>query len=129
MASGLSVPVGRDSSGRAKMDHGAAQTLKIIELWSQPGESNNPFQEIGLGRGIIYANQEAAKARYSALQKNLFDRLSQQRRAKLDGIEYSTLRGSGQLQADLSYTDLETDPPQVRTHNAGLGPLGSAGSP
>lgn len=121
MARGLALPVGRDKSGRAKISTGADQTYKIARIGLQTGESTNPFQDLGLDRGIIYSAPEVAKSRFRSMAVALFKDLEQQRRAKFNEVSFRQIPDTGEIQADISYKDLETDPPEDQTMTLSLG--------
>jgi hypothetical protein len=116
MATGLALPVGIDSKGRARMVSGVEQTDKIILLHLADGESDNPYQDIGIGEEVVFANPETrARAIVTDRIRTLFRRLEKSRRAKLasSSISIQSLPGTGNFDVGFERISLESDRPGV----------------
>jgi len=108
---GLSVPVRADATGQLVFDDGEDQLKKIIMLNLADGTSDNPFQDLGVGTGSIFAVTDSRRVTYIRERINrLFARLKAEGRAQLASTpEFSVLAGSGELVVDVRYLNLETE--------------------
>lgn len=98
------------------MVSGVEQTDKIILLHLADGESDNPYQDIGIGEEVVFANPETrARAIVTDRIRTLFRRLEKSRRAKLasSSISIQSLPGTGNFDVGFERISLESDRPGV----------------
>ena len=113
MPAGLDLPLGVDDLGRAKVASGTEQTLKLLITAIQPCPSDNPFQELGLDEGLIFAiNRPSFQGRVKLAIQQVFTSFESEGRAKLKTVDFSTDPDTQELNAIVSYQDLETDDDQ-----------------
>lgn len=111
---GISLPV-RFVNGRVVRESGTSQLQKIIMLACADEDSDNPFQDLGLGDAVVFQiNDEVSAARYTTRIVDVFRRLESQGRARLaDGYPKMTSDPVTQeLTAEVKYIDLKTDSPE-----------------
>src|SRR5438128_1128996 len=83
MSQGLETPVGAEQ-GRARLVQGEDQLKKVIALALSDGDSDNPFQDLGLGNGSIFdINDEDLQAKMRQRVARVFRRFHLERRASL----------------------------------------------
>lgn len=109
MAKGMSIPVGVDQSGGAKLEDDPQHLNTILNFALQPGDDDNPFQSLGLDERIIFAvNDPAAQG----LARNSVEKILRKfnDRLRLDqsqGISFKQ-NGEGELECSFRYVNLDT---------------------
>lgn len=110
MAKGLNLPVGT-LQGRAVLIEGEEQLKKVIQLAVSDCESDNPFQEEGIGNDSVFdINDALTEQRLRRRVIDAFRALAAQGRARLDPSYPMFSRDSfnQELWIDIRYINLET---------------------
>lgn len=111
MSQGLDLPLGADQ-GRARLARGEDQLKKIITLALSDGDSENPFQDLGIGNGNVFdVNDQDLQARLRQRIVAVFRRFSTERRAALAPGSPTFRRGGAdgeELIASIKYVNMET---------------------
>lgn len=108
---GLSVPVGVGPDGRALTDEGEDQLRKIIALRLSFGESENPFQTIGIPSPIFEINDPTSQAIIKNWIQRTFRILRAEGRARLVDRSLKFEEEEGEMILSLRYVNLKTDDP------------------
>lgn len=117
MASGLSLAIRVNNGGGASVDKDSAQLAKLLVIALRPCPSANPFQDLGLASDIIFRINEASIEGEVSLEiERIFSLFESANRARLVGVPTFTRPKAGELQADITYIDLE----QSRQENLSL---------
>lgn len=127
MARGMKLPIKTNRKGGAELIQGSAYLDQVIRSGLTPNTSRNPFQtgagvEVGIPEDVIFAPNDAkTMSRVRQTIKRFFNRLKQDELAQLiqgsEGISFKREYGSGDLEANVQYVDLEADQEQtVRTN-------------
>lgn len=108
---GLAIPVGVTSDGRARLSTGDEQLTKIIGLHLSNADSENPFQKIGIDGIVFDINDRRAQPLIRYRMDALFARLKGEKRAKLDedSIRFTSLEG--EMELHFKYWNLRTNEP------------------
>lgn len=111
---GLAIPVRADGRGRWQRLSGSQQTRKIILLNLTDGQSRNPFQDIGLGRDMIFASMSRSlQADMRRRIKTMFDRFEAAKRARLiKQPVFTEFPETQELEVRIDYLDMENNKPQ-----------------
>ena len=109
---GLSIPLGVGPDGRAALSEGEDQLKKIISLRLSFGESENPFQQLGIPSPIFQINDPTTQAIIKNWINRTFRILRAEGRARLVDGSIKFLRESeGEMILELKYVNLKTDDP------------------
>lgn len=112
MATGLSIPVGVGPDGRAKLDTGDDQLVKIIGLHLSCADSENPYQDIGVDQVVFNLNDRRLQPFIRYRLGVLFARLAADQRAKLDDKSVAFSHSNdGELTLSFKFWNLETNKP------------------
>jgi hypothetical protein len=110
MPQGLAIPIRTNPTGGLATSEGDAQDHKIISLALGSGESENAFQEIGLGDGMIFDAQDgAARVRIAARLHVIFEEFERLRRFKLRSNTIEWVERDGELELSFLYVSLEAN--------------------
>lgn len=113
MALGFGLPVGVSQSGGAKLEEDPQHLATILHLALQPGQDDNPFQELGLSEAIIFSINDSSA---QALARNSIERILSKfaDRLTLDRSVPITFgrTAEGQLEVSFRYIDLDTNKPE-----------------
>lgn len=123
MSTGLTIPI-IPFNGRAIIESGSKQLLKILMLALADCENTNPFnQDVGMTGDIIFQNStEALQALIRVRVRRVFAAKTREGRASLvEGFPTFTVNSDTQeLVCSIKYKDLETD--DIFDFNLPLGP-------
>ena len=108
---GLSVPVGVGPDGRAMTDEGEDQLQKIIALKLSFGDSENPFQTIGIPSPVFEINDPTSQAIIKNWIRRVFRQLRADGRAKLVERSIKFEEDEGEMILNFRYVNLKTDNP------------------
>ena len=112
MAQGLDIPVGVDKRGGAKLVDGDPNDQKVIFTAMSDCDSENAFQDLGLGSGMIFdilsPNMRATILRKT---KNIFDEFFRLHRFKLltGSVRWTEDPDNGALNLTFKYLNIESD--------------------
>lgn len=127
MAQGLEVPVSAEQ-GRLRIAQGEEQLKKVITLALADGDSDNPFQDLGLGNGSIFdINDQDLQAKMRQRIVRAFRRFQAEGRAMLAQGSPVFRRGGSdgeELYAVIRYINMETtdsEELELPVGNAGAG--------
>ncbi len=111
---GLALPVGVTSAGRARLSTGDEQLEKIIGLHLSFSDSENPFQDIGIDQVIFNVNDQRLQPLIRFRLQALFDRLKADERAELDegSVIFVTDEQEGEMELKFKYVNLRTNRPE-----------------
>jgi hypothetical protein len=109
------MPVGVDGTGGAALDSGDSQNKKIIKIALSDCDSDNAFQDIGLGNWMIFEiDAPEVQARALNFIRRIFRQFRAEQRFKL--LE-RTIRfektTEGELDLEFKYLDIESDQEQT----------------
>ncbi len=82
MPTGLALPPGVNSRGRARTVFGPAQTAKLLKIHCSPGDSTHPFEKIGIPN-VTYAMPDQGTAAVRAYIESVYRRFAAVGRGKL----------------------------------------------
>lgn len=111
MPTGLRMPVGVDGTGGAALSSKDEQNHKIIKIALSDCDSDNAFQDIGLGNWMIFEiDAPEVQARALNIIRRIFRQFRAEQRYKL--LE-RTIRFNktteGELDLEFKYLDIESD--------------------
>lgn len=107
---GIALPFQADGRGRLVTIDRDAELSKIINMQLQNMESNNPFQDLGLGEEMIFAvDNDDLQSDLRRRINEIFRQLQLQDRARLEKPPVFSLTAEGELEVAISYIDLETN--------------------
>lgn len=120
MPTGLRMPVGVDGTGGAALSSGDDQNNKIIKTALSDCDSENAFQDIGLGIWMIYEiDSPEVQARALNFIRRMFRQFRAEQRYKLlERTIQFTKTVEGELDLEFKYLDIESD--QETTFKASL---------
>jgi len=110
---GIENPIVIDKKGGVKVVEGDGYIRSLLRTALGSGESNNPFQDIGLGEFMIFDidGQEIQDLILGKIN-DIFDEFRELELADLavtdDNLKFSK-NTNGQIELDLHYINLETD--------------------
>lgn len=105
---GLGVPIRAEAGGLA-VCAGEEQLRNIIVLSLSLCDSENPFQDLGIGADLVFDNDTASvRGRIRSRVSALFRRLEREGRARLVLGHPIFAREGGELVVQLRYINLET---------------------
>jgi len=112
MAKGIAVPA-KAIRGRLKLLGGDEYVTQLVMTMLGANDSDNPFQDIGLGDWMIYElNDQMTEGEIREQVIAGFRSLEVDQLAKLDDpqkdLVFTRTEESGELQLDLTYTNMET---------------------
>lgn len=112
MAQGIRLPL-QTKNGRLQLLSGDAYIEQLLFTALGDNESENPFQDIGLGQFMIFGiNDSYTEAEIRERVEQIFEALEADQLAKLDddeqALRFERKRGTGKLFLHVSYTNLET---------------------
>lgn len=112
MAQGIKLPL-QTKNGRLQLLSGDEYIEQLIFTALGDNESENPFQDIGLGEFMIFGiNDSYTEGEIRTRVEQIFDLLEGDQLARLDSedkaLTFTRKKGTGQLVMLLSYTNLET---------------------
>lgn len=112
MAQGIRLPL-QAKNGRLSLLSGDDYIEQLIFTALGDNESENPFQDIGLGEFMIFGiNDSYTEAEIRERVEQIFEALEADQLAKLDdnenALRFERKRGTGKLSMYVSYTNLET---------------------
>lgn len=106
MATGIKLPT-EVVNGRLKTIGGDNYIRQLIETAMGDSESENPFQDIGLGETMIFdINDELTESKIERRVADIFISLETDQLARLESISFD--RDGSTLKMFVSYEDLET---------------------
>lgn len=111
MATGLKIPVGVNKSGGAAVETDPVrQKRKLLDLAFSLGDDDNPFQDLGLDRSLIFAvKDEAFEARAIVEVNRILAGFVDLIRISPDvPIEFER-ETEGEIELAFQYVDLEVD--------------------
>lgn len=108
---GLAIPVGITSAGRARLSTGDEQLVKIIGTHLSNADSENPFQQIGISGIVFGINDKRVQPLIRHRLGTLFGRLKAEGRAELDegSIRFENIPDEGELELFFKYLNLRTN--------------------
>lgn len=113
MATGLTLPVGVDAGGGARLVSGEENDRKIIILALGSGWNENAFQQdIALGQDMIFdLSDRTVRARIKRRLRQIFNEFQAQNRYRLlpGTIEWTEDSAGQTLELFFKYANLETD--------------------
>lgn len=111
MPTGLRMPVGVDGTGGAALSSGDAQNQKIIKIALSDCDSDNAFQDIGLGNWMIFEiDAPEVQARALNFIRRIFRQFRAEQRYKLlERTIQFTKTTEGELDLEFKYLDIESD--------------------
>lgn len=112
MAQGIRLPL-EAKNGRLRLLSSDAYIEQIIVTALGDNESENPFQNIGLGEFMIFGiNDSYTESEIRERVEQIFESLETDQLATLDSedkaLTFKRDKGTGRLKMFLSYTNLET---------------------
>lgn len=110
MAQGISVPL-KTKNGRLQLVSGDAYIDMLVRIALGDNQSDNPFQDIGLGaeRWIFGINDGMAEGEIKTAVLSVFESLERDQLAKIKQSDIKFDRSEeGVLKMDLAYTNIET---------------------
>jgi hypothetical protein len=117
MPTGLALPVGIGSYGRAKLATGSDMMKQLLMCAIRDCSSENPFQDLGISQRFIFdINDPHAVAEVRIRIKQIFANFEAQRLARLPGGDNSLVFSQteeGSLDVEIKYLDMETDKPDT----------------
>lgn len=127
MARGLKLPIQTNRKGGAELIQGSPYLAQVVRAGLTPNTSRNPFQAgggiaIGIPEDVVFAvNDAKTMSRVRKAIKRFFSRLRRDELARLrqgaEGVSFRRPEGTGNLEADVRYIDLEADEPgEVQTN-------------
>ena len=116
MAQGIQLPL-IAKNGRLKLLEGDAYIAQLISVALGDNESQNPFQDIGLGEFMIFGmNDSYTEAEIREKVREVFESLETDQLAKLEtddkAISFERDVAAGTLSMFVSYVNLETQEQQ-----------------
>jgi hypothetical protein len=106
MATGIRLPT-RVKNGRLELLGGDNYIRQLVETAMGDSESENPFQDVGLGEFMIFdVNDPLSEGEIRDRVERAFDSLERDQLARLSSIEFD--RVGGEARMFLEYEDLET---------------------
>ena len=111
MPTGLRIPVGVNKSGGANIETDeASQNRKLLILALSEGQDNNPFQNLGGFRELIFQIRNAGvRARAESRLRQILAKYSDRIQLSTDlPIEFSTAN-EAEVELSFSYIDLLTN--------------------
>lgn len=111
MPVGLRMPVGVDASGGAALAAGDEQNNKIIKVALSDCDSENAFQDIGLGVWMIYEiDSPEVQARALNIIRRIFRQFRAEQRFKLLERTIRFVKSTeGETDLEFKYLDIESD--------------------
>jgi len=111
MPTGLRMPVGVDGTGGAALSSRDVQNLKIIKIALSDCDSDNAFQDIGLGNWMIFEiDAPEVQARALNFIRRIFRQFRAEQRYKLlERTIQFTKTSEGELDLEFKYLDIESD--------------------
>lgn len=111
MPTGLKVPVRVDESGGAAIERDESKQLdKMLILAFSEGDDNNPFQNLGLDKTLIFSVQSAA---FRGRAIRAIDLILAKFRDRVELAPDSPIKfedkGNGEVEVSFEYIDLFTD--------------------
>jgi len=107
MARGIQIPL-KTSNGRLVKLGGDAYIKQLIFTGLGSGESENPFQDLGLGEFMIFdMNDEVSVSEIRTRVIYVFAALEADQLAKLESLKFDNEPGH-ERRAHLTYTNIET---------------------
>lgn len=112
MAQGIRLPL-EAKNGRLRLLSSDAYIEQIIVTALGDNESENPFQNIGLGEFMIFGiNDSYTESEIRERVEQIFESLETDQLATLDSedkaLTFKRDKGTGRLKMFLNYTNLET---------------------
>lgn len=110
MAMGLKIPVGVDQRGRAAVEKNeSVNTNKILKLAFAEGNDNNPFQQLGVDKRLIFSVKNAAfNARALRAVQVVLAKFAELVRLVESSVNYDETI-EGELKLSFNYIDLQTN--------------------
>lgn len=111
MPTGLRMPVGVDGTGGAALASRDEQNHKIIKIALSDCDSENAFQDIGLGNWMIFEiDAPEVQARALNFIRRIFRQFRAEQRYKLleRTIQFNKTT-EGELDLEFKYLDIESD--------------------
>ena len=106
MARGIELPT-RAKNGRLRLLAGDEYIRQLVITAMQPGDSENPFQDLGIGEDMIFEiNDDLLEGEIRARAERVFTILDRDQLARLESLRFE--RENGDLTMFVDYVDLET---------------------
>lgn len=106
MAKGIKLPL-RAVNGRLELLGGDAYIEQLIFTALGSGESDNPFQDIGLGEFMIFdLNDKMTEGHIAERVRAVFATLERDQLARLEELSFKSVEGDKKMH--LGYENLET---------------------
>lgn len=123
MATGISIPARANKRGGFARSVGSVNVRKLLATALGNNDSNNPFQELGLGRIIFDPGDETTFADVTEQIRQIFEGFRIAEIAELQDRSDNLVveqRGEGEYEMRLYFIDLETGLPGEATVSGGI---------
>lgn len=116
MAKGFSIPFRANHKGRVVLSDGDTHLAELLGIAFGSGDSNNPFQELGLGEDMVFENATEELFNNIAVKiRTIFENFEDEELAKLqdrtDNLEMKVGSEEGTWEMVVYYINLERDAP------------------